>query len=68
MGIFCIFEYMLVDLLNMLLFLPGNLLCYVPPFKKYMIQVFATDWFGKNTHISSDSKCNFIRSTETNFG
>ena len=47
-GIFCIFEHMLVDLLNML-FLPGNLLCYVPPFKKYMIQVFAIDWFGK-TH------------------
>ena len=30
--------------------LPGNLLCFVSPFKPYMVQVFVKDWHGK-THL-----------------
>ena len=50
LGTFAIYDHMLVDLFNMFLSLPGNLLCFVPPFKPYMIQVFVKDWHGKN-HI-----------------
>ena len=50
LGIFSIFEYVLVDLFNIFLSLPGNLLCFVSPFKPYMVQIFVKDWHGK-THI-----------------
>ena len=50
LGVLSIFEYVLVDLFNIYLSLPGNLLCFVSPFKHYMLQVFVKDWYGK-THI-----------------
>ena len=33
LGIFSVFEFMLIDLFNIFLSLPGNLLCFVSPFK-----------------------------------
>ena len=45
-----IYDIMLIDLLNMFLSLPGNLLYFVPTFKPYFSQVFIRDWFGK-THV-----------------
>lgn len=50
LGIFTTFEYMLIDLFNMFLSLPGNLMCFIPAFQPFMIQVFVQDWHGK-THI-----------------
>ena len=50
LGVLSTFEYVLVDLFNIFLYLPGNLLCFVSPFKPYMVQVFVKDWYGK-THI-----------------
>ena len=50
LGIFSIFEYVLVDLFNIFLSLPGNLLCFVSPFKPYMMQIFVKDLHGK-THV-----------------
>ena len=50
LGIFSIFEFVLVDLFNIFLSLPGNLLCFVSPFKPYMVQIFVKDWHGK-THV-----------------
>lgn len=50
LGTYAIYDHMLVDLFNMFLSLPGNLLCFVPPLKPYMIQVFVKDWHGKK-HI-----------------
>ena len=49
-GISATFEFMLVDLFNMFLSLPGNILCFIPQFQTLMIQVFVKDWHGK-THI-----------------
>ena len=47
LGILSTFEYTLIDLLNLHLSLPGNLLCFVPPFKRLVTQVFVQDWHGK---------------------
>lgn len=47
LGVLSIFEYVLVDLFNIFLSLPGNLLCFVSPFKHYMVQVFVKGWYGK---------------------
>ena len=33
LGIFSVFEFMLIDLFDIFLSLPGNLLCFVSPFK-----------------------------------
>jgi len=49
LGIFSTFENILIDLLNIHLSLPGNLLCFVPPFKTVISQIFVKDWHGK-TH------------------
>ena len=46
-GISVTFEFMLVDLFNMFLSLPGNILCFIPQFQTLMIQVFVKDWHGK---------------------
>ena len=46
-GISATFEFMLVDLFNMFLSLPGNILCFIPQFQTLMIQVFVKDWHGK---------------------
>ena len=50
LGFFSTFEYVLVDLFNIFLSLPGNLLCLVSLFKPYMVQAFVKDWYGK-THV-----------------
>ena len=50
LGVLAIYDIMLIDLLNMFLSLPGNLLYFVPTFKPYFSQVFIRDWFGK-THV-----------------
>ena len=50
LAVLAIYECILVDLFNIFLFLPGNLLCFVPHFKPYVIQVFVKDWYGKS-HI-----------------
>ena len=52
LGVVSICEYILFDLFNMFLSHPGNLLCFRPPFKAHMIQVFVKDWYGKS-HIFS---------------
>ena len=43
-----IYEYILVDLFNIFLLIPGNLLCFFHSFQPYMIQVFVKDWHGKS--------------------
>ena len=50
LGVVSIYEFILVDLFNIFLSLPGNLLCFIPQFKSCMIQVFVKDWYGKS-HI-----------------
>ena len=50
LGIFSVFEFMLIDLFNIFLSLPGNLLCFVSPFEPYMVHIFVKDWHGK-THV-----------------
>ena len=50
LTVFALYECILVHLFNIFLFLPGNLLCFVPHFNPYVIQVFVTDWYGKS-HI-----------------
>ena len=50
-GIFSTFECLLIDLLNIHLYLPGNLLCFIPSFKKFVIEIFVQDWHGKPTHL-----------------
>ena len=41
---------MLIDLFNIFLSLPGNLLCFVSPFKPCMVHIFVKGWHGK-THV-----------------
>ena len=50
LRIFSVFEFILIDLFNIFLSLPGNLLCFVSPFKPYMMHIFVKDWHGK-THV-----------------
>ena len=50
LGFFAVFEFMLIDLFNIFLSLPGNLLCFVSPFKPCMVHIFVKDWHGK-THV-----------------
>ncbi len=37
LGIFLVLDFTLVDLFNIFLSLPGNLLCFISPIKPYMI-------------------------------
>ena len=50
LGFFAVFEFMLIDLFNIFLSLPGYLLCFVSPFKPCMVHIFVKDWHGK-THV-----------------
>ena len=49
-NIISVFEFMLIDLFNIFLSLPGNLPCFVSPFEPYMVHIFVKDWHGK-THV-----------------
>lgn len=66
-GISATFEFMLVDLFNMFLSLPGNILCFIPQFQTLMIQVFIKDWQGKTHMFRLPKNATTVRPKKTDF-